>query len=112
MTFQIDPQVSSVEGIKPETILAMIVIHEIWRGLFGDLKVLRFTSIVRKGDPKLHGTGFAVDCGCRDISNRVDHNKFISLVRSQLSRIGYDVIHETMTTHKTPEHLHVEFDPR
>lgn len=106
---RLDPQVGSIEGVQPEALLAMVLADSLYRRLTG--REVRITSVKRPGDPRLHGKGRAFDCGCQELAGPI-HDLVLSELRAMLKPLGYDVVHETPESHGTPEHIHVEFDPR
>jgi len=91
-----------VKGIKPEIVVAMIVIKSIIEKLGVEFVVTAITDGVHmKGS--LHYSGYAIDVRTRDIPK----SKLPTLLKEVKSALGldYDCVLEAT-------HMHVEFDPK
>jgi len=106
-------QVSSIDGVRPEILLAMFHADSIIRS-FTKPHELVLTSVVRKVSTpisalSLHTKGLAFDLHCR--SWGAMHDKIVEELQKTLGRLGFDVIHETPVKDYAAEHVHIEYDP-
>ena len=94
-----------VGGIKPELLLAIMVLDDIFASAGQPFIITALTDGQHMPESK-HYTGHAVDIRTRDVNNPA------GLAAKAKERLGmdYDVLFEGAGTEN--QHLHIEFDPK
>ena len=97
-----------LNGIKPETVVAMIVANEVFTLHNLDCKI---SSVVdgKHSWTSLHYPGFAFDISCDDILSNEESNSIRFDIYSRLTN-EYDVVLEW--TDSDNDHFHIEFQPK
>jgi len=92
-----------VFGIRPETVLAIQVAHEVYELYNADLVV---TSVIEGSHSRgsLHYTGQAVDLRLHDWLTVQQHEEVADEIRKCLTD-DYDVVLES-------NHIHIEYQPK
>lgn len=97
-----------INGIKPETVVALLVVSTIFVKWDMPLEV---TSIVegRHSRKSLHYPGFALDIGLKGFINE-GRAKRIALEIDQALTLEFDVVLEWAG--EDGDHIHIEFQPK
>lgn len=96
-------------GVKPETVVAMMVVNDLWNRLGPDELVI--TAVV-DGTHKvgsLHYAGLAFDCRARDMTKDMLDAR-VAKMREKLWGIEFDAIVENVG--QDSQHFHVEYQPK
>jgi len=97
-----DPRGTRVKGIKPEMIVAMMVMLGIYTEYQCDCVVTSCTD-GQHGEHSLHLFGYALDFRTRNLTD-IEATEVAGKLAARLSK-EYQVVREE-------DHIHVEFDPR
>jgi len=91
----------SLNGIKPEVVVALIVCNDIFKNYGQDMVV---TSVMdgTHGSKSLHRYGYAVDIRTRNFQYQSDIDLVVKDMKEYLTE-DYDIIKES-------DHIHLEYD--
>ena len=97
-----------LNGIKPETVVAMTVANEVFALHKLDCKI---SSVVegKHSRTSLHYPGFAFDISCDDIFSSEEANSIRFAIDARLTN-EYDVV--LTWTDSDNDHFHIEFQPK
>lgn len=92
----------SINGIKPETVLAIQIVNDIYRIFKADL-VITSVNDSKHGYGSLHYIGYAFDCRTFHLQE-ADIPQIVASIKKNLGD-DFDVLLEK-------DHIHVEFQPK
>lgn len=97
------------EGIRPELLLAIIMVHSIYDKYGYDCIITSLNDSVHSQNSK-HFSGDGVDFRTKHITDSQTKIEILREIMLNLTFNGYDVLFESEG--KDNEHLHVEYDPK
>jgi len=100
---------SKINGLRPEMVLATIVVNEAY-AIWGYDCVITEGTGSKHGSGSLHYVGLAEDYRMNDV-DKIDREKIVYDIKDRLSD-QFDVVLEEYHGNPINDHLHIEFQPK